>query len=197
VSDPGGKLTAAALAAGHRVEAIPGPSAVLAALTSSGFSTENGFCFVGFPPARSNHRKEFFLDLIDEPRPVVMFESPHRLIGCMTDLLEVFVSRRIAVGKELTKIHEELVIGPINEFKDLFMENRIKGEITLVIEGQSTRKVEKNHIKAANVLDEFGHLTESGLSRRAAIRALATRYRCSSREIYRRIETGKSKDFVD
>ena len=197
VSDPGGKLTAEALAAGYRVEAIPGPSAVLAALTSSGFSTEKGFCFVGFPPARSNHRKEFFLDLIDEPRPVIMFESPHRLIGCMTDLIEVFVSRRIALCKELTKIHAKLVIRPINEFKDFIAENKVKGEITLVIEGQSTRKVDKNHVQTANVLDEFGHLTESGLSRRAAIRALATRYRCSSREIYRRIETGKSKDFVD
>ena len=197
VSDPGGKLTAEVLAAGYTVEAIPGPSAVLAALTSSGFCTEKGFCFVGFPPNRSKDRKEFFLDFIEESRPVVMFESPHRIIGCMTDLATVFKSRRVAICRELTKIHESLVIQPINEILKLMSENRLKGEITLVIEGHSGRMVQKISVDWSDLLEEFGHLTISGLSRRGAIRALATRYRCSSREIYRRIETNKSGVFVN
>tara|TARA_B100000809_G_scaffold240567_1_gene262994 strand:- start:1800 stop:2672 length:873 start_codon:yes stop_codon:yes gene_type:complete len=197
VSDPGGKLTAEVLAAGYTVEAIPGPSAVLAALTSSGFCTEKGFSFVGFPPYRSKDRKEFFLDFIEESRPVVMFESPHRIIGCMTDLATVFESRRVAICRELTKIHESLVIRPINEILKLVSETRLKGEITLVIEGQSERTVQKATPDWTNLLKEFGQLTLSGLPRRGAIRALATRYRCSSREIYRRIEADKSELFTD
>jgi 16S rRNA (cytidine1402-2'-O)-methyltransferase len=191
VSDPGGTLTAEALAAGYKVVAIPGPSAVLTALASSGFSAENGFCFVGFPPPRSNNRIEFFLGLVDEPRPVVIFESPHRIIGCMTDLVGVFKDRRIAICRELTKIHESLVVRPINEVSDFILNNKLKGEITLVIEGQSTQKTERAQLEASNLLAEFGHLTESGLSRRAAIRTLATRYRCSTRDIYQGIETSK------
>ncbi len=191
VSDPGGKLTSEALAAGYKVEAIPGPSAVLAALTSSGFSVEKGFCFVGFPPNRSNNRKEFFLDLVDEPRPVVIFESPHRIIGCMTDIIGLFKGRRIAICRELTKIHESLVVRPINEISVFMEENNLKGEITLVIEGQSNQSTEQAQVNESNLLAEFGYLTESGLSRRAAIRTLATRYRCSTRDIYQRIETSK------
>ena len=197
VSDPGAKLTAKTLAAGYKVEAIPGPSAVLAALISSGFSTEKGFCFVGFPPHRSTNRKQFFLDLVDETKPVVMFESPHRIIGCMTDLAAIFNSRRVAICRELTKIHESLVIQPINEALELLSENKPKGEITLVIEGQSDRTVQKARPDWTNLLEEFGQLTTSGLPRRGAIRALATRYRCSSREIYRRIEADKSDFFAD
>ena len=191
VSDPGGKLTSEALAAGYKVEAIPGPSAVLAALTSSGFSIEKGFCFVGFPPNRSNNRTEFFLDLVDEPRPVVIFESPHRIIGCMTDIIGLFKGRRIAICRELTKIHESLVVRPINEISEFMEENNLKGEITLVIEGQSSQNTEQAQVNDSNLLAEFGYLTESGLSRRAAIRTLATRYRCSTRDIYQRIETNK------
>ena len=197
VSDPGGKLTAEVLAAGYTVEAIPGPSAVLAALTSSGFCTENGFSFVGFPPNRSKDRKEFFLDFVEEARPVVIFESPHRIIGCMTDLAAIFSSRRVAICRELTKIHESLVIQPINEALELLSENKPKGEITLVIEGESDRNVKKSTPDWTNLLEEFGQLTTSGLPRRGAIRALATRYRCSSREIYRRIEADKSDFFAD
>jgi len=195
VSDPGEKLTAEALAAGYKVESIPGPSAVLAALASSGFSVEKGFCFVGFPPNRSNNRKDFFLDLIDEPRPVVIFESPHRIIGCMTDIVGVFKNRRIAICRELTKIHESLVVKPINEVSEFIANNKLKGEITLVIEGQSTQNTEQAQLKDSILLAEFGHLTESGLSRRAAIRTLATRYRCSTRDIYQRIETNKRQGF--
>jgi len=197
ISDPGAKLSAKTLAAGHKVEVIPGPSAVLAALTSSGFSIEKGFCFVGFPPHRSNDRKEFFLDLIDEVKPVVMFESPHRIIGCMTDLSAVFASRRIAVCREMTKIHESLVIRPTTQIIDSIELETLKGEITLVLEGQATRATHRSPISDSTLLEEFGRLTESGLSRRASVRTLATRYRCSTREIYQKIEAHKSNDFVD
>ena len=107
----------------------------------------------------------------------------------MTDLVGVFKDRRIAICRELTKIHESLVVRPINEVSDFILNNKLKGEITLVIEGQSTQKTERAQLEASNLLAEFGHLTESGLSRRAAIRTLATRYRCSTRDIYQGIET--------
>ena len=115
----------------------------------------------------------------------------------MTDLAAVFESRRVAICRELTKIHESLVIRPINEALNLVSETRLKGEITLVIEGQSDRTVQKAKPDWTNLLEEFGQLTISGLPRRGAMRALATRYRCSSREIYRRIEADKLDFFAD
>ena len=115
----------------------------------------------------------------------------------MTEIVTVFTDRRIAICRELTKIHESLVVRPTSQIADFIAKNELKGEITLVIEGQSTLITKKTQIKDSNLLAEFGHLTESGLSRRAAIRTLATRYRCSSRDIYQRIETNKPNGFVD
>ena len=115
----------------------------------------------------------------------------------MTDIVAIFKDRRISICRELTKIHESLVVRPIEEVSDFILNNKLKGEITLVIEGNSTQNTEHAQVQASNLLAEFGHLTESGLSRRAAIRTLATRYRCSTRYIYQRIETNKPKGFVD
>ena len=109
----------------------------------------------------------------------------------MTDIIGLFKGRRIAICRELTKIHESLVVRPINEISVFMEENNLKGEITLVIEGQSNQNTEQAQVNESNLLAEFGYLTESGLSRRAAIRTLATRYRCSTRDIYQRIETSK------
>ena len=113
----------------------------------------------------------------------------------MTDIVGVFKNRRIAICRELTKIHESLVVKPINEVSEFIANNKLQGEITLVIEGQSTQNTEQAQLKDSILLAEFGHLTESGLSRRAAIRTLATRYRCSTRDIYQRIETNKRQGF--
>ena len=131
LSDPGRTLVNKALERGIQVTAIPGPSAVLTALVASGLA-ETEFTFLGFPPPRSNSRKAWLLALSDEPRPLVIFEAPHRISRSLSDMLEVLGDRRVAVCREMTKVHEEFVVGPISCVLDKLSSK--KGEFTVVIE---------------------------------------------------------------
>ncbi len=131
ISDPGQTLVAAARAAGIRVESIPGPSAVMAALASSGLDSRE-FVFLGFPPTRSKDRKSWFESLRSQTRLAVFFEAPHRIRRTLADLSgQLGPDRQIAVGRELTKVHEELVVCTISEHLQHFIEP--KGEFTLVV----------------------------------------------------------------
>ena len=190
LSDPGAKLVDEALRAGFLVQAIPGPSAVLAALVTSGLAASE-FTFVGFPPARSKDRKDWFNNLIIEPRPVVIFEAPHRIKRSLADMLEVLGDRQIAVCREMTKIHEELLKGPISKVLERILP---RGELTIVL---SPEPVSFEHNEEAPSLEtlrtEFGVLTEKSGSRREAIRELAGRYGLSTGETYRRLEQAKNK----
>ena len=185
ISDPGHRLTRAALEQGTRIESIPGASAVISSLVVSGMG-ENGFTFVGFPPARSNNRKQFFESLVSEPRTIVFFEAPHRLRASLSDLNNILVDRPITVCHEMTKIHESLVSGPINDVLDNISD--IKGEYTIVIDAakpESKTVIEPN---AAQVILDFGLLTKYGATRRQAIRELAKKYQQRSRDIYQLVE---------
>ena len=106
VSDPGAVLVAAAHAAGIRVEPVPGPSAALAAVSASGLKAEQ-VLFVGFPPSRAIARKRWLETLRDERRVIVFFEAPHRIRSTLADLLAMFGDRIVAIGRELTKAHED------------------------------------------------------------------------------------------
>lgn len=188
ISDPGGRFARAALNDGLRVESIPGPTAVISALVSSGLATES-FTFVGFPPYRSQARKSFFSSVVHYRRPVVFFEAPHRLRNSLTDLQEQIGERTVAVCGEMTKIHQSSVIGPISHVLDVLTTPR--GEFTVVISAAS-RKFGLSELPSDHDLDlEFGHLTSNGRTRREAIRELAGRYGKTSRYIYQRLEVAK------
>ena len=136
ISDPGSELIAAAVAAGVRVEPIPGPSAILAALTASGLPYDS-FTFLGFPPTKSKERKAWFDRLVHVGGTVVFFEAPHRIARTLTDLRSIAGNSPIVLGRELTKAHEELVRGPIDEVLERLPAER--GEFTVVINiGQIT-----------------------------------------------------------
>ncbi len=130
ISDPGGMLVAAAHDAGIRVEPVPGASAAMAAVSASGLPADQ-ILFVGFPPSRANDRKRWLTSLKDEPRLLVFFEAPHRILASLTDLLEIFGDRLAAVGRELTKVHEELAVRPISEHLQTLTSPR--GEFTIVV----------------------------------------------------------------
>jgi 16S rRNA (cytidine1402-2'-O)-methyltransferase len=191
VSDPGGPLIRAAIDAGIRVEAIPGPSAALAALAVSGMPTER-FTFLGFPPTRSKDRKQWLTDLAGLGGTAIFFEAPHRIRRTLEDISSAVGDRTIMLGRELTKMHEELVRGPISVVLGGLAEPR--GEFTVVIDiGQSTETETAQLPLGAAALNEFGELTNGGgLSRRAAIASLAKKYRRSARDVYAAIERAKS-----
>jgi 16S rRNA (cytidine1402-2'-O)-methyltransferase len=137
LSDPGFELVREALAAGFEVRAIPGPSAITAALAVAGLPTGR-FCFEGFLPARARERQNALAALADETRTLVFFEAPHRIAQSLADLSAAFgAARAAAVTRELTKVHETIYRGTLGELaqRALAEENFQRGEITLVVHG--------------------------------------------------------------
>ena len=137
ISDPGYELISAAIDSDIPVVPIPGPSAVIAALVASGLPLD-GFSFVGFLPRKRADRQRLILSLATESHTTVAFETPHRLRAALEDLASVMGTRKIAVCRELTKLHEEVFRGTVAEAQAHFPEPR--GEFTLVIEGSENRR---------------------------------------------------------
>jgi 16S rRNA (cytidine1402-2'-O)-methyltransferase len=180
VSDPGVDLVAAAVAAGVAVVAVPGPSAVVTALAVSGLPTRQ-FTYVGFLPRRPAERRRMLSTLAGELRTIVALESPHRLLSSLADVLTVLGDRRIAVCRELTKLHEEVFRGRISEALAHFGEPR--GEFTLVIEGAAGREVAPPD--EAAVRGELRRLRQQGLGARRAVDEVALRFGLPHRQAYR------------
>ena len=158
VSDPGATLVAAAHAAGLRVEPVPGANAALAAISASGIGGGE-FLFVGFPPARARARLEWLGRLATEHRPFVLYEAPHRITATLRDMLTVLGDRTVALGRELTKAHEELVVRPISEHLAAVSDGR--GEYTLVIAPPSAVPEYPDVPTAESMNHEFGQLIET------------------------------------
>ena len=189
VSDPGTRFVAAAHAAGVRVEPVPGPNAAVAALSASGFGGDQ-FVFVGFPPARAQARRAWLTQLAAEPRPWVVYEAPHRIRDTLADMLAILGDRQVAIGRELTKRHEELVVRPISGHLKSVTDGR--GEYTLVVSPAGDRVQDVTEPTADELTSEFYQMTEdSGLNRREAIRQLALKYRLPARAVYSRLEAGR------
>lgn len=138
ISDPGYRLVTACVEAGVRVTCLPGPSAVTTALAVSGLPSER-FCFEGFAPRRKAARRTWLASLADERRTCVFFESPRRLAACLQDAAdELGGARRAVVCRELTKVHEEVVRGSLEELA-AWADDGVLGEITVVLAGATPR----------------------------------------------------------
>jgi 16S rRNA (cytidine1402-2'-O)-methyltransferase len=135
IADPGERLVRAAARDGHRIEVVPGPSAAVAGLVASGLPTGR-FVFEGFLPRRAGARRERLAHLADEDRTLVFYEAPHRLAATLADLTAAFGAwRRVAVARELTKLHEEVWRGHLDEAVAWAEANPPRGELVLVVQG--------------------------------------------------------------
>jgi 16S rRNA (cytidine1402-2'-O)-methyltransferase len=179
VSDPGERLVRAASAAGYRVEVVPGPSAALTALVGSGLPTGR-FVFEGFLPRKGSGRAERLAALADEERTIVLYEAPHRLARTLADLAEAFgADRPLAVARELTKLHEEIFRGTLDEAVR-WAEKRPRGEIVLVMAGAPPPDpVAESDLEAALQIE-----LQSGVAVKQAAATVARRYGVSRRDTY-------------
>jgi 16S rRNA (cytidine1402-2'-O)-methyltransferase len=187
VSDPGAHLVAAAAEAGHRVEPIPGPSAVLAALSISGLRT-HPFTFLGFLPRRGGGRRRLLAAHRDRSEALVVFESPNRLGETLKDCVAVFGGeRRACVAREMTKVHEEAVRGPLQDLVTRFAEGA-RGEVTLIVEGGESRDsfTAESPLDEAEIERRLEDMTREGRRPREIAAILAPLSILPRRELYAR-----------
>ncbi|HEX2029790.1 MAG TPA: 16S rRNA (cytidine(1402)-2'-O)-methyltransferase [Actinomycetota bacterium] len=180
LSDPGYRLVAACVEQGLPVDVVPGPSAAVAALVVSGLPTDR-FAFEGFLPRKAGARRARLAELADDPRTLVLFESPRRVASLLREAAaELGPERPAAVARELTKLHQEVVRGTLGDLVQRFGREELRGEIVVVIAGAPER--------AAPDFDRLGEeverLTEEGLSRREAVDRVAGEAGASRRQLY-------------
>ncbi len=179
ISDPGYELIAAAAARNFQVVPIPGPSAVISALAVSGLPTDS-FKFIGFLPARSAARKHTLEAVADEPSTIVVLEAPHRVAAALADIFTTLGDRRIAAGRELTKLHEEVFRGTVSEAIKHFVSPR--GEFTLVIEGKGAAAAPQ---MTESVEARLHGLYLKGVPAKEAVAAVAGETGLKRKELYR------------
>ncbi len=179
ISDPGYELVVAASQQGIPVVAVPGPSAVIMALVVSGLPADR-FSYIGFLPRRSGERRRYLRSVADEPGAVVALETPHRLKAALDDILLTLGDRRVAICRELTKLHEEVFRGTVRQAREHFTEPR--GEFTLVIEG---KEAEARPALTPDIERRLKDLRMSGLTAREAIARVAEETGALRKELYR------------
>lgn len=185
VSDPGYPLIRACIEAGFEVQAVPGPSSVLAALVVSGLPTDR-FVFEGFLPKKPGERIRRLEALRHEPRTIVAFESPLRVQTLLRDVLVAIGDRDVAVVRELTKLHEQVVRGRVSTVLGRLGDSELKGEVVVVIGGERLRPSPDMSACA----DEARELVAGGMRKRDAAHAVADRHGVSANELYRALLDG-------
>jgi 16S rRNA (cytidine1402-2'-O)-methyltransferase len=182
IADPGYRLVEQARQMSIPVSPIPGPSALLAALSGSGLPTDS-FSFHGFLPPKRGQRRKFLEDLRAFQATLVFYEAPHRILDALEDIEETLGPRPVVVARELTKVHEEFLRGTAAELREtLGKRPSVKGEITLMIGKSETAEVD--HTPLAEAVKK---LLESGVPRMEALKTIARQRGLSKREVYKQL----------
>jgi 16S rRNA (cytidine1402-2'-O)-methyltransferase len=180
LSDPGERLVRAAVAEGIEVDVVPGPSAAVAALVVSGLPAAR-FSFEGFLPRKPGERRARLTQAAADSRTVVLFEAPRRLGALLAEAAEVLGDRRAAVVRELTKLHQEVVRGPLPELAARYQDEDVRGEVVVVIEG---RPAHVGRDELAALAERVEALTSEGVPRREAAARVAEESGASRRALY-------------
>jgi len=190
LNDPGYELVGAALSSGHAVSPIPGASAPIAALVVSGLPT-NAFLYLGYLPRKVGEQQRLLKRYADFEHTLIFLESPHRLVQSLKSILKILGDRRIAVGRELTKLHEEIFRGRLSLAIEHFSETGVRGEITLIIEGSGS----KPNLNEDDVHEVLSNLLKDGISSSEAASQASALTGWPRRQLYQMImDSQKEKD---
>lgn len=184
ISDPGELLVAQCAELGIQVLAVPGPSAVITALAVSGLPTGR-FTFEGFLSMNKKSRREHLAEVKDERRTMVFYEAPHKLLSTLRDMADAWGDRRIALVRELTKIHEEVVRTTLLEAVQRYADGSAKGEFVLVIQGAPAPAPAEPQYTLETAAELARELMESGLSASEAAKKAAQLSGLKKGELYR------------
>ncbi len=186
VSDPGARLVAAVAKAAHPIEAVPGPSALLAALSVSGLDTER-VLFLGFLPRKAGARRRLLESQKGRPETIVLFESPRRVATTLAEIASILGDRAGCLARELTKRHEEVIRESLSSLARRFADSPPRGECTLVIAGATADEMQAEQAWSDDELDEVIHAElAAGASVRDLARDLAHRSGRARRDVYAR-----------
>jgi 16S rRNA (cytidine1402-2'-O)-methyltransferase len=180
ISDPGYRLVLEAIGAGVEVIPLPGASALTAALSAAGLPTDR-FVFEGFLPAKKQERRRTLEALKQDMRTLVFYEAPHRIKETLVDMEEIFGDREIAIGREISKVHEEFLRGTLRQVLERLEQRNVKGEITLVVHGATNRPP----VSEEELISEMRHLAQTGIGVKDMSELLGARHGISKREVYR------------
>jgi 16S rRNA (cytidine1402-2'-O)-methyltransferase len=182
ICDPGAGLLRLAIEAGIETAIIPGPNAALSALVLSGLESGR-FTFEGFLPRAGGKRRAALAALAAEPRTMLFYEAPHRLAASLRDMIAAFGGqRRAAVGRELTKLHEEMIRGALSELLEHFTHSEPRGELTLVVAGAPSAAPQAPPPR--ELMAEMAALIKAGQGRKEAARVLAQKYGLPVKQLY-------------
>ncbi len=183
ISDPGAHLVDACLEAGIAVEVLPGPSAIVTALVASGLPT-HAFYFGGFLPRKAGERRTRLESLASLDATLIFYESPRRTPATLASLAEALPGRRAAMARELTKIHEEVLRGPIDSLVAGVEGRTLKGEVVLLV-GPPDRGSARAIADPAAIRERLSVLESAGVSRSAAVRQVAGEQGVARNDVYR------------
>ncbi|MDX1615438.1 MAG: 16S rRNA (cytidine(1402)-2'-O)-methyltransferase [Candidatus Promineifilaceae bacterium] len=181
LSDPGYRLVRAAVEAGADVVPIPGPSAAVTALISSGLPSDS-FLFLGFLPRQTKARRETLTGAASLAHTLILYEAPHRLLDTLSDIEAILGDRQLMVGRELTKLHEELYRGTVQEARSHFEAGPLRGEFTLVVAGAAAEEQRWNEELVRQALVQE---LASGSRRKQAVKRVAQLAGWRTRDVYR------------
>ncbi len=191
ISDPGYRVVRLAVEQRIKVVPVPGPSAVIAALAASGLPTD-AFEFRGFLPAKAGQRRTTLESLRSTQHTVVFYEAPHRILESLEDVVEVLgPQRRVAIARELTKVHEEFVRGTALEVLETARTHELKGEITFLIGKSEGAQATVEGKDLRQQLEAI--MREQKLDEKAALKVLAKETGVSRSEVYRELQRSKSR----
>jgi len=191
ISDPGYELVDIAYKEGLEVTVVPGASAVVSALAISGISSRR-FAFEGFLPADKNEKKEILTELSQESRTLILYEAPHRLLKTLKELFEYMGDRNIAIVREITKLHEEVLRGKLAEIIADYESERIavRGEYVLVIEGKSLlekREERQKSFEEISIREHYEKYIAEGMDKKEAMKAVAKDRGIQKRDVYKEL----------
>lgn len=186
ISDPGEVLVAMCHEAGIVVTSLPGPCALITALTLSGLPTRR-FCFEGFLPSEKKEKKDILKDLQNESRTIIVYEAPHHLVRTLEELYEVLGDRRVTLCRELTKKFETILPTTLSQALCMYETQEPRGEYVLVIEGKSLKeqkKEEEANWQSMSIEDHMEIYESQGIDRKAAMKKVAEDRGISKRDVY-------------
>ena len=191
ISDPGYELVDIAYKEGLEVTVVPGASAVVSALAISGISSRR-FAFEGFLPADKNDKKEILTELSQESRTLILYEAPHRLLKTLKELFEYMGNRNIAIVREITKLHEEVLRGKLADIIADYESEKIaiRGEYVLVIEGKSLlekREEREKSFEEISIREHYEKYIAEGMDKKEAMKAVAKDRGIQKRDVYKEL----------